>query len=151
MVRIVEPALLSVLAAQLASIAETAFEGRESQWEAHDFIALGGLPRAAMIVDDEVRDGLIILQFAADEAEVLNFGVVPAARRRGLGRELLAAAEALAAMRGAARLFLEVAIDNAPARALYATAGFTQVGHRPGYYLRPDGSRADAVVMQKTL
>ena len=43
-------------------------------------------------------------------------------------------------------MFLEVAEDNAAARALYDALGFEEVGVRPGYYERPGGTspyRAD--------
>jgi len=138
-------------ASRLAGIARIAFQGREQEWSADDFIALGGPPHAAMIVDDDFAAGLLILQMAADEAEILNFGVVPAARRRGLGTELLAAAETLAAGRGIRCVFLEVAVDNAAARALYAGRNYSEVGRRKSYYLRPDGSRGDALVLSKEL
>jgi ribosomal-protein-alanine N-acetyltransferase len=44
-----------------------------------------------------------------------------------------------------------VAEGNAAARALYARAGYRECGRRKGYYQRPDGSRDDAVVMEKPL
>jgi len=47
---------------------------------------------------------------------------------------------------GIKKIFLEVAADNDPARALYATNGFYQIGVRPKYY---DGT--DAILMEKTL
>ena len=60
----------------------------------------------------------------ADEAEILTVGVVPAARRRGIARRLLAALLAEAARaRRAPRCFLEVRVDNDAARALYAQRG----------------------------
>jgi ribosomal-protein-alanine N-acetyltransferase len=149
MVRVIVPDPLS--AARLAEIARVAFEGRESHWSAEDFVALGGPPNAAMIVDDDFRDGLLIMRMAADEAELLNFGVAPAAQRRGLGRELLRSAEALAQELGMTCIFLDVAVDNAPARALYAGSGYAELGIRKDYYLRPDGTRADALVMKKLL
>ncbi len=48
-------------------------------------------------------------------------------------------------------LWLEVAEDNDPARALYKGCGFQSVGRRAGYYLRGDGTRRDAVVMRRLL
>jgi ribosomal-protein-alanine N-acetyltransferase len=60
---------------------------------------------------------------------------------------LLHAAEARAAADGARTMFLEVAPENFAARALYASAGYTEVGRRPRYY--PDGS--DALVLARPL
>ena len=42
--------------------------------------------------------------------------------------------------------FLKI-VPNAAARALYARAGFAEVGRRRGYYQRPDGRREDALVL----
>ena len=90
--------------------------------------------------------GFALGRRAVDEAEVLTLGVVPTARRRGLARALLAALMAQAAAGDARRLYLEVAEDNRAALALYAQAGLSEVGRRPGYYRRA-GARADALVL----
>lgn len=90
-------------------------------------------------------DSFLILRIAADEAEILSLGTRPAARRRDHARHLLEHAVATARSGGASRLFLEVAANNAPARALYRGRGFTEVGRRPRYY--PDGS--DALVLSR--
>lgn len=70
----------------------------------------------------------------ADEAELLTLATDPAARRQGAGRALVAAFAQEAAARGATTAFLEVASDNAPARALYAATGWQQAGQRRNYY-----------------
>ncbi|CAN0588657.1 unnamed protein product [Ectocarpus sp. 12 AP-2014] len=54
---------------------------------------------------------------------------------------------ARAASHGAARAFLEVADDNFAALELYATCRYVQVGRRKGYYPRPGGAPADALIM----
>jgi ribosomal-protein-alanine N-acetyltransferase len=89
--------------------------------------------------------GLVLARVAVDEAEILTIAVVPAARRRGLGAALLAAALAGAGLRGAASMFLEVAAENTPALALYAALGFFRVGQRRHYY----GQGRDALVMRR--
>jgi len=91
--------------------------------------------------------GLVLARAAADEAEILTLGVVPAARGAGLGGRLLAAAMLAAAARGALAMFLEVAAGNAPARALYVAAGFVEAGRRRRYY--SDGQ--DALVLRRDL
>lgn len=149
MARVIAPD--AALAEDLAAIARAAFGDHASGWATADFLALGGPPRVALICDDACRAGVLILRMAADEAEILNFGVVPAARRRGLGTELLAAAEEVARDHSMARIFLEVAADNLPARGLYAAQGFTEVARRARYYARPGGGRTDALVLRKTL
>jgi [ribosomal protein S18]-alanine N-acetyltransferase len=82
------------------------------------------------------------------EAEILTVGVIPAARRRGLGRELLRALLDEARRRGAGEVFLEVRADHDGAQKLYETEGFSVLGLRRGYY---DHGRIDAVTMRLEL
>jgi ribosomal-protein-alanine N-acetyltransferase len=91
--------------------------------------------------------GFVLARVAADEAEILTLAVAPDARRQGHGGALLANAMAGAAARGAQAMFLEVSARNAAARALYAAAGFAEVGRRRAYYA--DGS--DALVLRRDL
>ena len=60
--------------------------------------------------------------------------------RRGVGRALMAAAEAYCQKRGCVSLRLEVRKDNAPAIALYEARGYRPFGEYPDYYA--DGSAA---------
>ena len=89
--------------------------------------------------------GLVLARVAVDEAEILTIGVVPSARRRGLGATLLGAALAGAQARGAGTMFLEVAADNLPALGLYTGLGFSPVGRRRNYY----GTGRDAEVLRR--
>ncbi|MDP2064128.1 MAG: GNAT family N-acetyltransferase [Phaeovulum sp.] len=95
--------------------------------------------------------GFVLGRALAGEAELLTLAVAPAERRRGLGRALLAGFEAAARLAGAEAAFLEVAAANAPARALYAAAGWRETGRRRGYYRNPDGSPEDALVLTRAL
>jgi ribosomal-protein-alanine N-acetyltransferase len=76
------------------------------------------------------------------DAEVLTVATRPDARGRGLAGEVLQAVADRLREDGLRDLFLEVAEDNAPARALYARLGFQPIGRRPGYYTRPGGRMA---------
>jgi ribosomal-protein-alanine N-acetyltransferase len=91
--------------------------------------------------------GLLIARRAADEAELLTFGVTPACRRSGLGRALLTRAIKDLADSGAASLYLEVDESNTAAIALYRSLGAVPVGRRPGYY----ESGADAAIFSLAL
>jgi ribosomal-protein-alanine N-acetyltransferase len=97
----------------------------------------------------EDSDGALLgwagVMVIADSAEILTVGVVPAARRGGIARRLIADLLAEAIRRGATEVFLEVRVDNGAARRLYETEGFEQIGTRRGYY---DGGRVDAVTMR---
>jgi ribosomal-protein-alanine N-acetyltransferase len=132
-------------AARLAALHAAAFA---EPWDAAAFHALLG---QAGVFAVEAPDGFILMRAVADEAEILTLAVCPRARRRGLGGRLVGEGAVEAAARGAVRLFLEVAADNAPARALYARAGFAEAGRRPGYYARPDGGRQDALLLALNL
>ena len=52
---------------------------------------------------------------------------------------------------GARQMFLEVDGANLPAIALYRRFGFAHVGERKGYYRRPDGAPAAALIMRAPL
>ncbi|MEM9784151.1 MAG: GNAT family N-acetyltransferase [Pseudomonadota bacterium] len=136
---------------RLSAIAAAAFDGDGAGWAAADFLALAEAPGTLLVTDAQFRDALLVLRVAADEAEILEFGVIPSARRAGLGRQLLATAEALAARRGAKTMFLEVAVDNAAALALYQSTGWAEAGLRRGYYQRDGGAPVDALIMRRTL
>ena len=94
--------------------------------------------------------GYTVVTIAAGEAHLLNLSVAAPWQRRGLGRELLGFVLKLARDYGAARIFLEVRPSNAAALALYASAGFSRIGVRRGYY--PAGeAREDAIVLELAL
>lgn len=99
-----------------------------------------------------VRDAGTVVGMASarafvDEVHVLRLVVDPAHRRRGLGRALLDGLVDWAEGRGAGAVALEVREGSAPARTLYATAGFVPDGRRPGYY--PDCE--DALLLRRPL
>lgn len=130
-------------AAHLAALHQSAFApSLGTPW---DEAAFANLLRQNSVQALGTQAGFILFQTVAEEAEILTLAVHPKARRSGLARALLVAAQENAQ---AVRVFLEVAQDNVPARALYAACGFTQTGLRPAYYKRPDGTRVDALVLQ---
>src|SRR5690606_26593862 len=83
-----------------------------------------------------------------DELEILALGVLPAARRGGVGRRLLEHAIEAARASGGRRVLLEVARSNTAARQLYERAGFAVFNVRRGYY-RASGD--DALEMELRL
>jgi ribosomal-protein-alanine N-acetyltransferase len=80
-----------------------------------------------------------------ETAQVLTVGVLPSARRNGVGRLLVRALIAEARRRGASEVLLEVREDNQAARRLYAGEGFTVLGRRRGYY---EQGKVDAITMR---
>lgn len=94
--------------------------------------------------------GFVLAWSAAGDAELLTVAVVPEARRKGFGAALVTAAGVAALVRGAASMHLEVAEDNAAARALYRKLGYEEAGRRHAYYAGEGGS-VDAIVMRRAL
>jgi [ribosomal protein S18]-alanine N-acetyltransferase len=135
--------------ARMAAIHAAAF-GRHGQvWSEADLAAMCGRPviRPVWVEDG----GFALLQILAPEAELLTLAVDPPSQGRGLGQITLKAAMAEAARAGARTMFLEVAEDNAAARALYRKAGFTQTGQRRGYYARAGAAAVDALILSRSL
>ena len=142
------------LAAHTPAMAALHAAAFDPPWTAADIAELlGSVGGFGLLVraDSQAPAGFVLARAIAGEAEILTLAVDPAARRGGLGLALLAAAAALAQENGAGAIFLEVADDNVAAIALYAKAGFAEVGRRRGYYLRPDGATADARVLRLDL
>lgn len=92
----------------------------------------------------QVAAGFFLSRHVAQEEELLLLAIIPAARRRGLGKILLRQYIAAARLRGARRLLLEMR-DGNPAESLYKQSGFVSIGRRREYYRKADGSRVDAV------
>lgn len=135
----------------LADLHDKAFD---RPWTALEFEDLLKSPGAFAILGEAGEPaeakGFVLCRSIAGEAEILTIAVDPAARRRGWGAALVEVAAGVAAETGAEALFLEVAVDNTAAIALYQATRFAKVGLRKGYYPHPDGAK-DAVVMRRAL
>ena len=81
--------------------------------------------------------GFITARVTADEIEILNLGVAPDARRRGIATTLLKAAMAWGTENQARKAFLEVRASNSAAIQFYERAGFRTLGRRAKYYTSP--------------
>lgn len=81
-----------------------------------------------------------------DEGELMNLCVDQAFRRQGYARMLLHHMEGKMKARDVRRLYLEVRKKNTPARMLYLSEGYEEVGMRRGYY-----GDDDAILMMKQL
>lgn len=94
--------------------------------------------------------GFVMSRHAADEEELLLIGVVPKARGKGIGKALIKALFEHAALRGMAKVFLEMRSNN-PAEHLYRQMGFEPIGQRRDYYRLADGGRMDAITFARML
>jgi len=81
--------------------------------------------------------GFLIARFLAPECELENIVVSSAARRRGIGKQLLHALLLAARETNSESVFLEVRESNQAARAFYEQVGFKLDGRRKSYYSNP--------------
>ena len=84
--------------------------------------------------------------FVLDEAHVCNVAVHPDHRRKGYGRRIFEALEALAKENSMSMMTLEVRRSNTAAQNLYHACGFLDVGYRKRYY---EDNKEDALIMYK--
>jgi ribosomal-protein-alanine N-acetyltransferase len=89
--------------------------------------------------------GYISFYCSSEHMEILNLGIEPEFRTRGLARRMLGLTLKIARKLGAEYSVLEVRESNVPARRLYDGFGFKQVGLRKAYY--PD-NKEDALVLR---
>lgn len=137
-------------AAALAALHAGSFD---VPWSADEIAALIDGPGGFALVSHEAGEdtGFLLARAIAGEAEILTVAVAPHRRKLGTGRRLVEAAAEAARATGATALFLEVAIDNAAALALYGRAGFERAGLRPRYYTRLEGEPVDALLLRLSL
>jgi [ribosomal protein S18]-alanine N-acetyltransferase len=88
--------------------------------------------------------GFLVLETILDEGHIMNFGVLPQFRRRGVGRALLREVVSNLRDNGIPWATLEVRRNNVIAQDLYRSFAFESQGVRPRYY-SDDGE--DAIIM----
>ena len=92
------------------------------------------------------QNGFIVWRVVADEAEIITIGVHPDARKSGIASAMLILVENDVKKRGGEKIFLEVAENNTPARKLYESNGYKQIGIRPKYY-----GNVNALLLEKII
>jgi ribosomal-protein-alanine N-acetyltransferase len=94
--------------------------------------------RVALVAEANCQlQGFVIARITGNDCELENIVVDQSRRRRGLGRQLLAALTDSVRERSATSIFLEARESNTPARALYEKSGCTVSGQRTAYYVNP--------------
>lgn len=140
-------------AEDMAEVAELESQCFSSPWTEKQLQAALDLPH--FIVYGLRRQGQLLayvsLGVVPGEMEVLNLATRPEYRRQGLGKQILIQALAETAKvngdaggEGIAQVALEVREGNTPARGLYHSLGFVEVGRRKHYY---QDNGEDALVM----
>ena len=144
-------AISGATAADAESLAALYAEALPPGWPAQELAAAcAGPNRAVLKAADGARlHGFVIVQFAADEAEILGIAVTKAQRRRGYAASLLQAAIRVCQSRFASCIYLEVAESNTPARKLYEKFGFLVSGRRKNYYRLSGSASETALIMRR--
>ena len=127
----------------------------EAFWHGQLDGMVSGATRLLVARDGGRLQGCVLLFLAPQpnapfRAEIGKMIVHSAARRRGLGRMLLSAAEALAASLGRTLLLLDTETGGA-GDALYRAETWVEYGRVPGHALRPDGRPAETTMFYKRL
>ena len=131
---------------EVASIEEVSFS---LPWSLESLeLMLTEQASALVALEDGRVLGYVGMMCVLDEGQIINVAVHPDARRRGVGRTLMEAAEAYAKERGIAFLSLEVRESNIAARSLYSSLGWEEQGIRKGFYSHPV---ENACVMTKSI
>ncbi len=119
----------------LLEVARLEARGAARPWDLPALTSwFGGAHARGWVALDGPIVGHLLGVTVLDEAEIYTFVVAPHRRRQGWGRRLLRRALDGWRADGVRAVHLEVRADNRAARALYAAAGFEQVGLRERYY-----------------
>ena len=138
--------------ADCAALAAIDRAGNPAPWSAAQFqTALNSRFDTVLLAEHQSRPAaFIVWQTVADESELHLIATAPESRRLGLAAALMQCWFEAATAQSVRRLLLEVRAANLPAQNLYRRHGFTECGRRRDYYSLPDGTREDAVLMEKT-
>lgn len=155
------PALARILVDAVAHGASVNFLAGLTEAEAAAFwqgqmeaIEAGG--RVLLVAEAEGgMVGTVVVTFAPQpngphRAEIGKMLVLSSARRRGIGRQLLEAAEVVARRAGKTLLHLDTQTGSA-GEALYRATGWIAYGVMPGHSLTPDGRLEAATFFYKQI
>ena len=130
-------------APKIAAAEEIIFPDAWSERDISSLICTAGAI-AYVATDGDKLLGYIIGRLIPPEGEIYRIAVMPSHRRRGIAYRLLNYSVKTERGHGLECLFLEVRSKNIPARMLYRSYGFREMGTRRGYYKNPDD---DAIIM----
>ena len=114
-------------------------------------IALALLQRGAFAFVAEAEEHVVAFVLAYQKkpllGHIVTVDVHPDSQRQSIGYHLMERAEQLLRERGAARIILEVAVENETAQRFYEKRGYLRRRLLPHYY----ADRSDAYLMEKAL
>ncbi len=147
----VEPARAS----DAETVARLHAEGFYRGWTREEFAAyIAGEGTPVYVACDSKRRiaGFAMLRQLGEEVELITIAVDRRWRKKGVGLMLMRALfEALLRSPGQAHAARGCHRQSGGAAKLYGKVGFVKVGERKGYYPRPDGTPATAIVMARDL
>lgn len=131
--------------AQIAELEAEIFSDPWSERSIFPYVCTSGGMCYVAVSDGKVL-AYVLGRVIAPEGEVYRIATRRGYRRRGIAYRLLDYAVKCERGRGLETLFLEVREGNVPARNLYHSYGFSEVGVRKNYYSNPV---ENAIVMIK--
>jgi ribosomal-protein-alanine N-acetyltransferase len=142
----------NMTAGDLGEVMEIERLAFDSPWTTGLFLHELKLPFSRLVVARTSNGNRKLIGYACwwrvgDEVHIHNLAVHPDYRRSGVGRALVQLLLDEAVKNHVQSVSLEVRHDNAAARGLYRSFGFTERGVRKHYY----GRGEDAVVMTREL
>lgn len=81
--------------------------------------------------------GFLMARLFSGETEILKIATTQEFQRQGVANHLLESFITLARRQGVSRFYLELRVQNLPARTLYEKHAFEMTGRRPNYYTDP--------------
>lgn len=96
--------------------------------------------------NDKKMTGFLYFWEILDEYQIIDIGVLPVFRQRGIGKKILQTLVEKAREKNQ-KIFLEVRKSNLAAKALYQACGFQKNGERKSYY--EDGEDAEVYVFRR--
>lgn len=139
--------------AAIMPVMNDAFDpGFGEAWTAAQCLSTLAMPGGQLLIakSDGVVVGFTLSRGVMDEEELLLIGVSKAARRRGVGQQLIVKLRKLCSKLGRSIVFLEVREGN-DAFAFYSSLSFQPIGRRLSYYKSINGSKHDSITMALSL
>lgn len=134
----------------LPKIVEIENASMSCPWSLKSFVEAANSDHAfIMVAEDEGQiAGYSVFYLTPPESELPDIVVDEKYRGQGLGRELLSKSIKELKSRDIDSIFLEVRVSNTPARSLYESIGFEEIGKRKYFYSNPV---EDAICMRLDL